>query len=65
MLFTVNNGLAEGDIIGENNSHKMVGDVQAAAEPILVHWAFGWGEQHCSEHGSTREGSEALSITHR
>lgn len=53
VLFTVINELAGGDITGENNSHKMMCDVQAAAEPFLVHWAFGWGEQHCSEHGST------------
>lgn len=34
----------------------MVSDLQAAAELILVHWDFGCGEQHCSEHGSAWEG---------
>lgn len=43
----------------------MVGDLQAAAEAILVHEDFGCGEQHCSEHGSAREGSQALSLPHR
>lgn len=52
MLFTVNDELVRGGITGKNNSHKMVSDLQAAAEPILVHWVFGCREQHCSELGS-------------